>query len=184
MRYLSNELETSLVCLGVMDARVAIAGDTQLSRHLDQIVLPRWKVDEEFHELVSAVCGVCPSSNLRPYQARACVICRASATGSLRAFSPYSTNWQSKRSERARSPSPMWTSSHENMFLRRKPCSLDGPAEKGISNETRSKIASREMPQIGPFIPSPGLKCQSTAGIRTTWKSPTSATVPRLLKML
>ena len=40
MRYLSNELKASLVCLGVMDARDAIAGDTQLSRRLDQIVLP------------------------------------------------------------------------------------------------------------------------------------------------
>jgi Bacterial TniB protein len=28
MRYLSNELKASLVCLGVMDARDAIAGDT------------------------------------------------------------------------------------------------------------------------------------------------------------
>lgn len=55
LRYLSNELKASLVCVGVMDARDAIAGDTQLSRRLDQIVLPRWKVDEEFHELVSAV---------------------------------------------------------------------------------------------------------------------------------
>jgi hypothetical protein len=55
MRYLSNELKASLVCLGVMDARDAIAGDTQLSRRLDQIMLPRWKADEEFQELVTAV---------------------------------------------------------------------------------------------------------------------------------
>ena len=55
MRYLSNELKASLVCLGVMDARDAIAGDTQLSRRLDQIILPRWKADEEFQELVTAI---------------------------------------------------------------------------------------------------------------------------------
>ena len=55
MRYLSNELKASLVCLGVMDARDAIAGDTQLSRRLDQIMLPRWKADEEFQELVTAI---------------------------------------------------------------------------------------------------------------------------------
>lgn len=55
LRYLSNELKASLVCLGVADARDAIAGDTQLSRRLDQIVLPRWKADEEFHELITAV---------------------------------------------------------------------------------------------------------------------------------
>ena len=55
LRYLSNELEASLICLGVADARDAIAGDTQPSRRLDQIVLPRWKADEEFHELITAV---------------------------------------------------------------------------------------------------------------------------------
>ena len=35
--------------------RDAIAGDTQLSRRLDQIILPRWKADEEFQELVTAI---------------------------------------------------------------------------------------------------------------------------------
>lgn len=55
LRYLSNELRASLVCLGVTDARDAIAGDTQLSRRLDQIVLPRWRADEEFQELVTAI---------------------------------------------------------------------------------------------------------------------------------
>ncbi|MGO9772738.1 MAG: TniB family NTP-binding protein [Roseiarcus sp.] len=55
MRYLSNELKASLVCLGVMDARDATAGDTQLSRRFDQIILPRWKADEEFQELVTAI---------------------------------------------------------------------------------------------------------------------------------
>jgi hypothetical protein len=55
LRYLSNELRASLVCLGVTDARDAIAGDTQLSQRLDQIVLPRWKADEEFQELVTAI---------------------------------------------------------------------------------------------------------------------------------
>jgi Cdc6-like AAA superfamily ATPase len=55
LRYLSNELRASLVCLGITDARDAIAGDTQLARRLDQIVLPRWKADEEFQELVTAI---------------------------------------------------------------------------------------------------------------------------------
>ena len=54
-RFLSNELKASLVCLGVTDAREAIAGDTQLARRLDQVALPRWKADEEFQALVSAV---------------------------------------------------------------------------------------------------------------------------------
>ncbi|WP_244301382.1 TniB family NTP-binding protein [Stappia sp. P2PMeth1] len=55
LRYLSNEIKASLVCLGVSEARDAIAGDTQLARRLDQFVLPRWKADEEFQELVTAI---------------------------------------------------------------------------------------------------------------------------------
>ena len=54
-RHLSNELRASLVCLGIADAREAIAGDTQLARRLDQIALPRWKADEEFQVLVIAI---------------------------------------------------------------------------------------------------------------------------------
>jgi hypothetical protein len=55
LRFLSNELKASLVCLGVADAREAIAGDVQLAHRLDQIALPRWKADAEFQALISAV---------------------------------------------------------------------------------------------------------------------------------
>ena len=54
-RHLSNELKASLVFLGIADAREAIAGDTQLSRRLDQMALPRWKADDEFQSLVVAI---------------------------------------------------------------------------------------------------------------------------------
>ena len=54
-RHLSNELKASLVFLGIADAREAIAGDTQLSRRLDQMVLPRWKADDEFQSLAIAI---------------------------------------------------------------------------------------------------------------------------------
>lgn len=54
-RHLSNELKASLVCLGIADAREAIAGDTQLARRLDQIFPPRWKADEEFQGLVVGI---------------------------------------------------------------------------------------------------------------------------------
>ena len=52
-RHLSNELKASLVFLGIADAREAIAGITQLSRRLDQMVLPRWKADDEFQSLLA-----------------------------------------------------------------------------------------------------------------------------------
>jgi len=54
-RHLSNELKASLVFLGIAEAREAIAGDTQLSRRLDQMALPRWKADDEFQSLVVAI---------------------------------------------------------------------------------------------------------------------------------
>ena len=44
-----------MVFLGIADAREAIAGDTQLSRRLDQMVLPRWKADDEFQSLAIAI---------------------------------------------------------------------------------------------------------------------------------
>ena len=54
-RHLSNELKASLVFLGIAEAREAIAGDTRLSRRLDQMALPRWKADDEFQSLVVAI---------------------------------------------------------------------------------------------------------------------------------
>ena len=39
----------------LMAMGASIAGDTQLARRLDQFVLPRWKADEEFQELVTAI---------------------------------------------------------------------------------------------------------------------------------
>jgi hypothetical protein len=55
-RFFSNELKASLVCLGIADAREAIAGDApQLVRRLDQLALPRWRPDDEFQALVTAV---------------------------------------------------------------------------------------------------------------------------------
>jgi len=40
LRYLSNELQISLVCLGVSDAREAISGDVQLARRFEELTLP------------------------------------------------------------------------------------------------------------------------------------------------
>ena len=75
-RHLSNELKASLVCLGVADARDAIAGDVQLARRLDQLVLPRWKADEEFQELIAAILRSLPLKRPLPYPHKACVTSR------------------------------------------------------------------------------------------------------------
>jgi hypothetical protein len=51
IRFLSNELEMSVVCFGVSDAREAISGDVQLARRFQEYSLPRWQADEEFQNL-------------------------------------------------------------------------------------------------------------------------------------
>ena len=55
LRYLSNELQISLVCLGVAEAREAVSGDVQLARRFEEFPLTRWQGDEEFQELVVAI---------------------------------------------------------------------------------------------------------------------------------
>jgi len=52
IRFLSNELQLSIVCLGVSDAREAISGDVQLARRFREYRLPRWQADDAFQALL------------------------------------------------------------------------------------------------------------------------------------
>ena len=71
LRYLSNELKISLVCLGIAEAREAIGGDVQLARRFEELVLPRWQGDEEFQEFVLAVLRHLPLRMASQVSARA-----------------------------------------------------------------------------------------------------------------
>ena len=71
LRYLSNELKVSLVCLGISEAREAIGGDVQLARRFEEIVLPRWQGDEEFQSLVVAILRHLPLKLASQISARA-----------------------------------------------------------------------------------------------------------------
>jgi chromosomal replication initiation ATPase DnaA len=55
LRYLSNELNISLVCFGVADAREAISGDAQLARRFDELTLTRWSSTPAFEELTISI---------------------------------------------------------------------------------------------------------------------------------
>jgi uncharacterized protein YjiS (DUF1127 family) len=55
LRNLSNVLNLSLVCFGIMEARQAINGDVQLARRFDSFLLPRWMAGKEFEQLVLAI---------------------------------------------------------------------------------------------------------------------------------
>jgi type II secretory pathway predicted ATPase ExeA len=60
LKYLSNELQISLVCAGIKDALRAIQTDTQLANRFDPMVLPRWTLDREFRMLLMSFEQVLP----------------------------------------------------------------------------------------------------------------------------
>jgi Cdc6-like AAA superfamily ATPase len=71
LRYISNELQVSLVCSGVNEAREAISGDVQLARRFEEFPLTRWSADEQFEDLVLAIVRNLPLRNPTVLSARA-----------------------------------------------------------------------------------------------------------------
>ena len=71
LRYMSNELQISLVCLGISEAREAIGGDVQLARRFEELTLPRWQGDEEFQELIVCMLRHLPLKQASQISARA-----------------------------------------------------------------------------------------------------------------
>jgi hypothetical protein len=71
LRFISNELQISLVCLGIADAREAIGGDVQLMRRFEKLTLPRWQGDEEFEHLVATILRHLPLKLASQISARA-----------------------------------------------------------------------------------------------------------------
>jgi len=59
-RFLSNELKASLVCLGVTDAREAIAGDTNSRAALTRSHCPVGKLMRSFRRSCPPFCAACP----------------------------------------------------------------------------------------------------------------------------
>ncbi|MER9032722.1 TniB family NTP-binding protein [Mesorhizobium sp. M0674] len=55
MRFLSNRLQISLVCFGVIEAREATSGDVQRARRFGELTLNRWAANEQFEALVSSI---------------------------------------------------------------------------------------------------------------------------------
>jgi type II secretory pathway predicted ATPase ExeA len=55
LRWFSNELSISLVCLGIDTAREALAADTQLARRFGMIQLAPWTPDADFRGLIATI---------------------------------------------------------------------------------------------------------------------------------
>lgn len=54
IKYLSNELQISIVCAGTRDAFNAIQTDPQLANRFEPRILPKWKNDEEYLRLLAS----------------------------------------------------------------------------------------------------------------------------------
>lgn len=52
IRYLSNELQIPIVCVGIRDALNVFVADPQLSSRFRSVVFPRWQMDEAFMTLL------------------------------------------------------------------------------------------------------------------------------------
>ncbi len=63
LKYLSNELQISLVGVGIKDALRAIQTDTQLANRFEPLGLPRWTLDREFRMLLMSFEQVLPLRN-------------------------------------------------------------------------------------------------------------------------
>ena len=63
LKYLSNELQISLVGAGIKDALRAIQTDPQLANRFEPVGLPRWTLDREFRMLLMSFEQVLPLRN-------------------------------------------------------------------------------------------------------------------------
>ena len=60
LRFLGNELQLPLVCVGTRDAYLAIRSDDQLENRFEPMVLPLWQNDEEYLSLLASFATVLP----------------------------------------------------------------------------------------------------------------------------
>jgi len=63
LRYLSNEVEISLVCVGIKEAFLAIQADPQLTNRFDPITLPRWENNDDYLRLLASFEQILPLKN-------------------------------------------------------------------------------------------------------------------------
>ncbi len=60
LRFLGNQLNISLVCVGIKDAYLAIRADPQLENRFEPFALPRWEDDDQYASLLASFEAVLP----------------------------------------------------------------------------------------------------------------------------
>lgn len=63
LKYLSNELKISIVCVGIQEAFNVIQSDAQLANRFDTMFLDEWKYNEAFHQLLANYEALLPLKN-------------------------------------------------------------------------------------------------------------------------
>lgn len=83
LRFLGNELQLSIVGVGIKDAYLAIRSDDQLENRFEPLVLPLWNNDHEFMRLLASFQSVLPlkkPSDLLGSDVRALILTRSEGT--------------------------------------------------------------------------------------------------------
>lgn len=60
LRFIGNELRIPIVCLGIRDAYLAIRSDDQLENRFHPLLLPSWKLRDDFARLLASFEAVLP----------------------------------------------------------------------------------------------------------------------------
>ena len=76
LRFLSNELQVTIVCAGVPEARFALLSDPQLRSRVADVALEPWTSGARRCRISSTSwCKVCRCGSLRRWTARSCGAC-------------------------------------------------------------------------------------------------------------
>lgn len=66
IRFLGNELQISIVGVGIKDAYLAIRSDDQLENRFDPFILPVWENDTDYIRLLSSFIKILPLQKISP----------------------------------------------------------------------------------------------------------------------
>lgn len=83
LRFIGNELQLSIVCVGIKDAYLAIRSDDQLENRFEPFILPLWNNNNEFIRLLESFKKLLPlreSSELIDHDVRSVILERSECT--------------------------------------------------------------------------------------------------------
>lgn len=83
LRFIGNEMQVSIVGVGIKDAYLAIRSDDQLENRFEPFILPLWQNDNEFSKLLKSITMVLPLQKPSPLldaEVRSIILSRSEGT--------------------------------------------------------------------------------------------------------